>query len=725
MKLNKEKWKDLFRLYYINDRDELKRPNQYNEKEKEKIYEMNQKNKYKLMFIKSLTILFFPIALIAKLLTKIIYAYHNHWEAIQSKKENQEKDKDKEVISVKEHSERYIKLSFFGLFIFLYYVNFRYLIDRHTFVLYFHDTLIGDIAAGPLGILLFSKTFYFALIIIFVFFEIYKRKYIYPLKGYTPFTPELKKQYREEALKNNEYFLGVLQGNDKKKIMLKDKAFETHAQVIGTTGGGKTESILIPRAINIMQRGKGFAFIDPKGARHNLQKIKHYYQKYNCKQKIKVLDLANPQNTNTYNPLLFKSARAIRDMIIGYKDDWGHSFYVSEVKKNLLMILDAVVDIFQKKITFNDLHHLLTHKDAVIYIEKQLRNAGYTDKADDIRIGIIENWTDFQKGVSSLVSLLQEIKINFPMTNTYNPDISITEAYVNQEIIFFLLPTQSLRESAQAFGKMILLDFQNNSAKVDAGMVPKKSYEVNVDEFSEFATQLFVGGLNKARSSGTKYIMLHQSYGDLMKIDHSLAQQIADNTNTKIVFRVNDSTTAKSIQLMSGAKDAKIRSHMVENNEHFSEKNERESVRNMKQAVLDTDRLMKYPTGHAGVILKNPEHRVFEAICDYYQDPTEEEKANINLDFSPGEQNQKVDYNTDLVIAKRVQDFMKQEQNPNRNNNRNTGGNSKAVSNGIGKSKAIKKEAEKKMSEKKSSPKNEPKGKKSKSENKPKSKFQL
>ena len=32
----KKRLKDFFGLYYINDRDELKRPNQYKEKEKEK-----------------------------------------------------------------------------------------------------------------------------------------------------------------------------------------------------------------------------------------------------------------------------------------------------------------------------------------------------------------------------------------------------------------------------------------------------------------------------------------------------------------------------------------------------------------------------------------------------------------------------------------------------------------------------------------------------------------
>jgi len=731
----KERLKDFFRLYYINDRDKLKRPNQYNEKEKEKIYEMNQKNKYVIMFFQFLTILFFPITIISKFLTKIIYAYHNHWEARKSKKENQEKDEDVEVIPVQKKSIKYVALSFLVLFIFLYYMNFRYLIDRHTLVLYFYNTMIGDIIAGPLGILLFSKTFYFALITVFIFFEIYRRKYIYPLKGYTPFTQEMKEKYRKEAIERGEHFFGVEKTNEKEPIFLPEKSFETHAQILGTTGAGKNESVLTPRAINIMQQGRGFAFIDPKGARQNLEKIKHYHQKYNCKQKIKVLDLAEPKNTNTYNPLLGKSARAIRDMIMNQKNDWGHSYYREEVKKNLLMILDAVVDVFDMKITFNDLHYLLTHKDAIIYIERRLRNAGYQEKADDIRIGIMGNWTDFQRGVSSLVSLLQEIKINFPMTNTYHPDISITEAYTNQEIVFFLLPTQSLKESAQAFGKMILLDFQNNSAQVDAGRVKKKSYTIIVDEFADFATQNFIGGLNKARSSGTIYMIAHQSYGDLQKTNKGLAGQVSDNTNLKIVFRVNDSVTAKNVSMMSGAKDTQVRSHMVENNEYFSEKNDRESIRTMKQAVFDTDSLMKSSTGYAKVLIKNPEHRTYHAICDYYQDPTEEEKANINLDFFPGEQNRKVDVKT---IAQKVQDFIKQEQNqnPNQNNNRNNNKNSNSRnnqgnSNGIGQSKAIKKEVEKKLSKKKSSPKNEPKGENPKSENKPKtkskpkSKFQL
>ena len=107
---------------------------------------------------------------------------------------------------------------------------------------------------------------------------------------------------------NKELLDTIKQAHDQQKMIFPDgslnslNSFETrlnnNAIVLGTSGGGKTRSVIIP---NILSAFWSYIISDPKGTLYKS------YGKYfrQCGYKVVHLDLIHPENSDGYNPLAF------------------------------------------------------------------------------------------------------------------------------------------------------------------------------------------------------------------------------------------------------------------------------------------------------------------------------------------------------------------------------------------------------------------------------------
>jgi type IV secretory pathway TraG/TraD family ATPase VirD4 len=110
-----------------------------------------------------------------------------------------------------------------------------------------------------------------------------------------------------------------------------------------------------------------------------------------------------------------------------------------------------------------------------------------------------------------------------------------------------------VKETAYAIGMLALQDLLNFIGRAYAYEKAKTPVRLIVDEVGRLAFPGFVDLLSQAGGQGLKAVLAFQSVADLVSaIGHAGAQQILDNTNTKLWFRATDSTTAKTFADIGG-----------------------------------------------------------------------------------------------------------------------------------------------------------------------------
>lgn len=440
-----------------------------------------------------------------------------------------------------------------------------------------------------------------------------------------------KHRLRKKAIRKDKIYAGTVSNKTESKtkklpwnkhIFISDKMRSLHVDITGTTGTGKSQSMIFPWVYQDIKRGKGAVIIDAKGDLDFYRKLYTYHKKYNDKdQEIKLVNLADPDFSNTYNPLFRGNAIELKDRIMD-SFHWSEEFYKTRSESTLLTLLQAIEDI-EKRITFHDLYLLLTEKKAV----RKLRDMVNSDfLKSQLANKIIDDFDSVNKECSGLINnidLMAHGGID-KIVNNYESDIDLLESYKNNDIVYFTLPTNLIGETARAFGKMLLMDLRSTAGYIEQyADVKKKFYPVFIDEFAEFAIQEFVSWLNKARSSGFAIHMAHQSLGDLEQVNDAFVKQVIDNSNIKMVFRVNDKDTAENFSGQLGTyttmkETERVSKSLITESEDFVG-----SLREVEKFICNPNTIKNLEMGQALIFGKHP--KSFNCIIntDYLADPRE------------------------------------------------------------------------------------------------------
>lgn len=395
------------------------------------------------------------------------------------------------------------------------------------------------------------KTFYFVIPFVLIEKLIFKRMF-----SNVDIKPSLNKKYRlrNRAINDDKIFAGTISNktNDnhkpklpwKNKVFLSDEQRSLHVDCAGTTGTGKSASFIFPWAYSDIRRGKGCMIIDAKGDIEFFNKLNTYHNKFNDNnQDVKLINLADEDFTNTYNPLIRGNAIELKDRIMD-AFPWSEEFYKTRAESTLLTLLQAIENV-GKKVTFHDLYLLLTDSDAVDSLKDKVSDDFLKNQLES---KILEQFDEVKNDCTGLINnidLMAHGGID-NVVNTYTPDIDLLECYRNNDIVYITLPTNLIGQTARAFGKMLLMDLRSTAGYIEQKPIDKRFYPVFIDEFAEFATEEFVSWLNKARSSGFAIHLAHQSLGDLEQVNDAFVKQVIDNTNIKMVFRMNDSDSVEN-----------------------------------------------------------------------------------------------------------------------------------------------------------------------------------
>lgn len=338
------------------------------------------------------------------------------------------------------------------------------------------------------------------------------------------------------------------------EVFIKTRQRGMHTQVIGTTNAGKTESVILPWAIQDIQQGRGLILIDGKADRSLLDKLFAYTIKANRQNDFRLFSISNVNESFQFNPLIGGTTEEIAERVFN-AFEFDNPYYRSVQFE----IFGQVLRIFEqgKMIpTFPRLHEAISQPNRLSAFKKLLDPAQKSWLTEFLKLDSRER----DKRTSGLTAALSHFAFGktAQLFNTESPSIDLKESLKEQQIVYFQLPVLLSPFLGKATGKLVLQALQS----AVAGRHNEKSnevppfYSVFLDDFTEYLYPGFVSVLNKTRSANIGVVFAHQALGDIKTLGEPIANSILTNSNLKIFMRGSDPESAEYFSRVIGTKEA-------------------------------------------------------------------------------------------------------------------------------------------------------------------------
>ncbi len=283
---------------------------------------------------------------------------------------------------------------------------------------------------------------------------------VFGVKAWNWYAKKCQEQGITEADETSVY-LGT--DTDTNRFAHLKQSFRTmHAQVIGTTNAGKTESVILPWAIQDIKNGSGVLIIDGKSDATFVNKLYAYAKLENRTNDFRLFSLANPGPSSSFNPLKGSSAQEVTERVFS-----SFSFeneYYKNVQYKIFLSLVRLVFAQKETATFSLIHRLLVDMDELAkWVEACPEEALKREMIRFMKLSEKER----EERTSGLETMLSHFTIGDAACLFEETDHSIDfeVALKEGQIIYFQLPTMYFPFLASATGKLVLQCFQNAVSK--------------------------------------------------------------------------------------------------------------------------------------------------------------------------------------------------------------------------------------------------------------------
>ena len=339
-----------------------------------------------------------------------------------------------------------------------------------------------------------------------------------------------------------------------------------HFFILGQSGVGKTvaASLLMFQQI---QRGGGLLFIDGKIDASNIEQIYHYCCYTGRQHDFLVINPDDPENSNTYNPVLFgdadEKADGILQLIPSTEANPGADFYKQEAKQALTTLIRALQTA---KLAYNviDLTVLLMNGNAMLELERKLAEAApnsdelkeftlFIDKfrqvpnKDNPTGGIdMKKLKDVFGGIGGRLYSFGTGNFGRIM-NTYDPDVRLFEAIQGNKIVYVALPTMGKDTTARNFGRVVIADLRTAISwlqKLPVSERPWPPFMGFCDEAGSYVNDAWSRIPEQSRSAHVFFVPAAQTCANFQAISDELYEMVIGNAWTKLIFKVGTQATA-------------------------------------------------------------------------------------------------------------------------------------------------------------------------------------
>ena len=363
-----------------------------------------------------------------------------------------------------------------------------------------------------------------------------------------------------------------------------------------------------------------------------------------------MLNLSDPNNSNTYNPLLFgsvpsKAARLV-NLIPDTSGNAGADFYTQAVNAaftNIFLGLDGM----KRAYTFEDINVLLNNGEALaslmnqvsnpkdkVSIDTFLNNYKRSKKVNDEWVEVISS-DDLKRqlgGISGRITTFATGSMG-KIFNVYNPEIQLLDTMKEGKSLYVMLPTMDQSYPSEIIAKMIISDLRSATAalqELPKHQRPRVPFQVFLDEFGSYATEASRELFTQGRSAGLAMIPALQDFSQLNRVSPEFAQTIIQNTYTKVFFNFKDPTnaesaadiigkvlkTTKTITQSKGSSSGSSGDDVVDYREKATENNGISiALREAEEHIVSAETLACLPIGQC--IVKSGEGRVFHLTTEF------------------------------------------------------------------------------------------------------------
>lgn len=326
----------------------------------------------------------------------------------------------------------------------------------------------------------------------------------------------------------------VLMGIDQNleiPVYLPDSVRTKHVHVIGATGSGKTESVILNFIRQDVERGLGGIILDAKGDFSFLQAL----QTWVPKERLKVFDLSDGMSLS-YDPLEAGSPLEAAQRLFSSLN-WSEEYYKSKANAVLQQLFEVHHQTHERNPTLADLNEYL--RDPEIYASVTT-SEGYPKRVAEKEFGDLS-------GLRDQIRTLCSAHLSKTLSPKDGSQMKLEDAAAGT-VIYFRLQSLLSPQLVSIVGKLLInhLNYLAGTAhRGDGTAKGRKLIPTYLDEFASFACPEFRDLISKARSANLALHFSHQSVGDLMAVNEGFLNSITDNASTKIVFRINDPDTAE------------------------------------------------------------------------------------------------------------------------------------------------------------------------------------
>lgn len=349
-----------------------------------------------------------------------------------------------------------------------------------------------------------------------------------------------------------------LGGSLVKPVGLDMEAMRQHLMALGTTGTGKTTTILVV-VQHFIDRGFPVVYVDGKGESGLGRKIIQYSRAKGCETWF--CDMNDLPDSATYGPLTSGTFTSKVDRLI-HLDRWSDDYY-KRLAIGFLQTVFKVLEACQVPVSLPTVADYLTTNAMLELVHKNAEKIG-KDAAKALAAEIASHQGESEKNAVNVKSIINNL-MGSDISGLFRDEgpgqtLSLTSALRANAVVYFGLCPLVWPEQSRNLGKLIINDLKASLAEARVPTVL-----VVFDEFGVFAGEQILNFINQGRSFGANAILTAQSLADIARSiggaeGHDFAKQVIANVNTYIAHRLNEPDDALAFANLAGTRRTHIQS---------------------------------------------------------------------------------------------------------------------------------------------------------------------
>ena len=398
------------------------------------------------------------------------------------------------------------------------------------------------------------------------------------------------------------FYLGNSQSNNEELWISRDDIL-THMLVLGTTGAGKTET-LVSLCFNYFACASGFIYVDPKaapklgaqiwtmarmlGREDDFLLINYMADKKAQESLVKHHHARIPlRQSNTQNPFAFGDANQLTQLLFALMpaDEKSDSIFSTNAQTLISGLMFMLVERRNKGIEPLSIETIRSYLMDMPKIDALAREQGYTETATlALQAGLATVGWDKSKDLAHQSKVFPE---QYAYARAYfgralsllidnygrifrvsHGEVDAIDVITNRRIFVTLIPSMDKDpKELKNLGQICLASVRNacavglgSSIQGNLGEVlgalpteAKTPFGIIVDEYAAIETKGFEILLTQGRGLGMAVIVASQDFAGIKRASEAAAEQIVANCKTKLFMATEDPReTANLVQKLAG-----------------------------------------------------------------------------------------------------------------------------------------------------------------------------